>query len=113
MAKNLPANAGDSRDAGLIPGSGRYPGVGNGNPLQYFFLENSMIRGAWWATQFMDCKESDMTEHMNRHKHTRTRTRAHTHTHTHVKVSLSSKEVRPDLANDQHSYSYLAAFTSK
>ena len=47
VLKNLPANAGD---AGSIPGSGRSPGVGNGNPLQYSCLENSMDRGAWWAT---------------------------------------------------------------
>ena len=46
MVKNLPANA---RDAGLIPGSGRSPGGGNGNPLQYSCLENSMDRGAWRA----------------------------------------------------------------
>ena len=43
-------NTGDSGDAGLILGSGRSPGVGNGNPLQYSCLENSMDRGAWWAT---------------------------------------------------------------
>ena len=47
--KNLPANAGDTRDIGLTPGSGRSPGVGNGNPLQYSCLENFMDRGAWWA----------------------------------------------------------------
>ena len=50
MVKNLPANAGDLRDLGLIPGSGRFPGGGNGNPLQYSCLENSMDRGAWWAS---------------------------------------------------------------
>ena len=50
VVKNLPANAGDTRDAGLIPGSGRFPGEGNGNPLQYSCLESSMDRGAWWAT---------------------------------------------------------------
>ena len=50
MVKNLPANAGDAQDGGLIPGSGRSPGIGNGNPLQYSCLENSMNRGAWWAT---------------------------------------------------------------
>ena len=49
VVKNLPANAGDTRDAGLIPGSGRFPGEGNGNPLQYSCLESSMDRGAWWA----------------------------------------------------------------
>ena len=42
VVKNLPANAGDARDMGLIPGSGRSPGVGNGNPLQYSYLENSI-----------------------------------------------------------------------
>ena len=50
MVKNLPANSGDSRDEGLNPGSGRSPGEGNGNPLQYSCLENPMDRGAWWAT---------------------------------------------------------------
>ena len=47
--KNQPANAGDERDSGLILGSGRFPGVGNGNTLQYSCLENSMDRGAWQA----------------------------------------------------------------
>ena len=50
MVKNLPANAGDSRDMGSIPGLGRSPEEGNGNPLQYSYLENLMNRGAWQAT---------------------------------------------------------------
>ena len=50
VVKNQPANAGDTRDVGSIPGSGRSPGVGNGNLLQYSCLEYSMDRGAWWAT---------------------------------------------------------------
>ena len=49
MVKNLPANAGDVRDVGLIPGSGRSPGGGHGNPLQYFCLENPTDRGTWQA----------------------------------------------------------------
>ena len=49
IVKNLPANAGDARDKGWIPGSGRSPGEGKGNPLQYSCLENSMDRGAWRA----------------------------------------------------------------
>ena len=49
VVKNLPANAGDMRDAGLIPGSGRSPGGGQGNTLQYSCLENPTDRGAWWA----------------------------------------------------------------
>ena len=47
MVKNLPANAGDIRDLSLIPGSGRAPGGGHENPLQYSYLENPMDRGAW------------------------------------------------------------------
>ena len=47
VVNNLPFNAGDT---GSIPGSGRAPGEGNGNPLQYSCLENFMDRGAWWAT---------------------------------------------------------------
>ena len=46
--KNPPANAGGIRDAGSTPGSRRSPGEGQGNPLQYSCLENSMDRGAWW-----------------------------------------------------------------
>ena len=49
MVKNVHAHEGDSRDGGSIPGSGRSPGVGNGNPLQYSCLENLMDRGAWRA----------------------------------------------------------------
>ena len=51
MAKNLPANTGDARGAGSIPGSGRSPGGGHGNPLQDSCLEKTLMdRGAWWAT---------------------------------------------------------------
>ena len=50
MVKNLPGNAGDTRDIGLILGSERSPGEGNGNPLQYSCLGNPMDRGAWQAT---------------------------------------------------------------
>ena len=50
MVKNLPAHAGEARDPGSIPGSGRFPGEGNGNPLQYSCLENSTDSGAWQAT---------------------------------------------------------------
>ena len=58
VVKNLPANAGD---VGSIPGSGRSPGEGNGNPLQYSCLENPMDRGAWQATVHGVAKELDMT----------------------------------------------------
>ena len=49
MVKNPPANAGDARDMGSVPGLGRSPGEGNGNPLQYSCLENLMDRGTWWG----------------------------------------------------------------
>ena len=57
MVKNLPVNAGDE---GSIPGSGRSPGKGNGNPLQYSCLGKLMDRGAWWATVH-EIAESDLT----------------------------------------------------
>ena len=50
VVKNPPANGGDIRDMGSIPGLGRAPGGGHDNPLQYSCLENPMGRGAWWAT---------------------------------------------------------------
>ena len=49
VIKNLPANAGDARDMGLISGVGRSSSEGNGNPLQHSCLKNSKDRGAWWA----------------------------------------------------------------
>ena len=58
VVKKLPANA---RDAGLIPGSGRSPGKGNGNPLQHSCLGNPMDRGSWWATVHGVTKELDTT----------------------------------------------------
>ena len=61
VVKNLPATAGVVRDTGLIPGSGRTPGGGHGNPLQCSCLENPMDRGAWQAT-VPRVSESDMTE---------------------------------------------------
>ena len=60
MVKNPLTNAGDP---GSIPGSGRSPGVGNSNPLQYCCLENPMDSGAWWAT-VQAAAESDMTEQL-------------------------------------------------
>ena len=69
MVKNLPVNAGDSKDSGLIPGSGKSPGIGNGNLLQYSCLENSMDRGVWWATVH-GVTELDTTERLITHTHT-------------------------------------------
>ena len=62
VLKNPPANVGDLREVGLIPGSGRFPGGGNGNPFQYPCLENLMNRGTWWAT-IHGVAESDTTEY--------------------------------------------------
>ena len=61
VVKNLPANAGDLGGSGSIPGSGRCSGEGNGNPLQYSFLENSTNTGVWWAIVH-GVTESDMSE---------------------------------------------------
>ena len=62
MVKILSANAGATGDTGLIPGSGRSPGEGNSNSLQYSCLENSVDSGAWRATVHGVSKELDMTE---------------------------------------------------
>ena len=58
VVKNSPANA---EDTGSVPGSGRSPGGGHGNPLWYSCLENPVDRGAWWATGYRVAKEVDMT----------------------------------------------------
>ena len=63
LVKNPSANAEDLRGAGLIPGLGRFPGEGNGNPLQYSCLENSMERRAWQATVHGVAKSWNTTEH--------------------------------------------------
>ena len=79
MVKNPPANAGDSRDPGLIPGSGRSPGRGKSNPLQYFRLENPVDRGAWQAHIQSTGLQRVSHERACAHTHART------HTHTHVR----------------------------
>ena len=61
MGKESDCNARDAGDVGSIPGSGRFPGEGNGNPFQYSCLENPMDGGAWWATIHGVTKELDMT----------------------------------------------------
>ena len=81
VVKNPPADAGDTRNAGLIPGSGRSPGVGNGNSLQYSCLENSRDRGVWGR------KEADTTDHTHTpaiyHSTTDTHTHSNIYSHTH------------------------------
>ena len=62
VVKNPPAKAGDMRDTGSIPGSGRSPGGGHGSPLQNSSLEHPMDRGDWWAYSPWGCKELDTTE---------------------------------------------------
>ena len=61
MVKDLPANAREVGDAGSIPGSGRSPGEGNGNPFQYSRLGNPKDREAWWATVHGVANELGMT----------------------------------------------------
>ena len=70
MVKNLPATAGDATDAGSIPGSGRAPGEGNGNPLQYSCLEKSHGQRSLVGYSPWGCKELDMTEQLRTHTHT-------------------------------------------
>ena len=80
MVQNLSASAGDIRDAGLVPGSGRFPGGGNGNPLQYSCWENPMDRGAWQATVHRVAQSQTWLKRLSIH--------AYTHTHTHTTIIL-------------------------
>ena len=70
MVKNPPANAGDIRDLGSIPGLGRSPGGGHGNPLQCFCLENPHEQRNLAGCSLRGCKESDMTEQLSTAQHT-------------------------------------------
>ena len=88
MVKNLPANVGDERVAGLIPGSGRLPRVGKGSPLQYSCLENSLERGAWQAVQSMELQRVRLSW-VRAHTHTHAHAHTHTHTHTHTEAALN------------------------
>ena len=67
MVKNLPASAGDMRDADSIPGSRRSPGGGHDNPLQYSCLENPMDRGAWQATVYRVAKSQTSLKQLSMH----------------------------------------------
>ena len=68
MAKNPPVHSGDTGDSGSIPGYGKPPGEGNGNPLQYSCLGNPRDRGVWKATVHGVTKESDKTLPLNNNK---------------------------------------------
>ena len=70
VVKNLPASAGDGRDAGSIPGLGRYPERGHSNPLQDSYLENPMNRGAWRATVHRVAKSQTRLNQCSMHSHT-------------------------------------------
>ena len=69
MVKNTPANAGDARDVGWIPGSGKSPGVGNGNLLQLSCLENPMDRGTWQARVHGVAKSQTQLKKRSTHEH--------------------------------------------
>ena len=91
VVKNPPASTGDIKDAGLIPGLERSPGAGNGYPLQYSCLENSVDRGAWWAIVRGVTNSRTWLKQLH----------THTHTHTHTEMVPA----RP--ANPPHTYIYI------
>ena len=86
VVKNLPANAGDTRDIGLIPDLGRSLGIGNSNTLQYSCLENFMDRGAWGLHSL----GLERVRHDWASAWAQARTYTHTHTHTHSHTHLVS-----------------------
>ena len=85
VVKNPPSTAGDARDVGSVPGLGRSPGGGNGNPHQFSCLENSMDRGGWWATVHGVAKSQ---------KQLITHTHTHTHIYTHTKLRSRYKAIK-------------------
>ena len=88
VVTNPPANAGDVRDVDLIPGSGRSPRGGRGNPLQYSCLENPMDRGAWQAIVHGVAKSWTRLKQLSRHMHVCVCVYAHTYdTHTYICLS--------------------------
>ena len=98
LVKNPPAHAGDTRDTSLIPGSGRSPGEGNGNPLQCSCLENSMDRRALWVTVYRVAKSwtrLSVCVHMC----------THTRTHTHWRWTKGWKNIKLE----QHKHRFSAA----
>ena len=70
MVKNLPANAGDVTEVSSVTGSGRSPGGGHGNPLQYSCLENPMDRRAWWVTGHRVAKSQTQLKQLSTAQHT-------------------------------------------
>ena len=104
MVKNLPANAGDIRDVGSIPGSGRSPGGGHGNPLLYSSLENPMERGAWQTTVH-GVAESDKIE-VTQHAHKTLKTPCTVSTpNSRFLLSLTLKVTSILLYENDHFYS--------
>ena len=92
VVKNLHANAGDIREAGSIPGSGRSLGVGNGNPFQYSCQGNPMDWGALWATVHGVASSCASTVQLRMCARARAHARVHTHTHTQTqKISMQAK----------------------
>ena len=90
MVKNLPASAGDAGNSGLISGSGRSLGEGNGSPLWYFCLGNLMDRGAWRAiVRGVTKSQTQLSARTYTDIHT------HTHTHTHKAGKISDSQVTP------------------
>ena len=97
VVKNLPASAGDIRDAGLFPGSSRCPRGGDGNPLQYSYLENPMDRGAWWATVSRVARSWTWLKRFGTH--------THTHRATWLENSgVGSKAMLVNSENQHHSF---------
>ena len=91
MIKNSPVNARDSRDVGLIPGLWRFSGRGNGNPLHYSCLENSMDRGVWWPTAH-GVAELDMTERVCNRMHVNYDTATNAHRKDHEETDLQESK---------------------
>ena len=111
VVKNLPAGAGDMRDAGLVPGSGRSPGGGHSNPLQCSCLENPMDRRAWWAVVLRATKSQTQLKRLSTHTKKDDKSLLNHYQDSHIRGrALNAQEVKGSIEGPGGSISFSWCF---
>ena len=111
VVKNLPAGAGDMRDSGLVPGSGRSPGGGHGNPLQCSCLENPMDRRAWWAVVLRATKSQTQLKLLSTHTKKDDKSLLNHYQDSHIRGrALKAQEVKGSIEGPGRSISFSRCF---
>ena len=107
VLKNLSVSVEDARDVDSIPGSGRWPGGGHGNPFQHSCLEDPMDRGAWWATVHRVTKSWTWLKHLSTHAR-RNETRSYAETWKDLESGIHSKVTQKD--KDKYIFTHMCGF---